>query len=145
VRVALVVLWVCFIWGHSLVSGPDSDAESLAFVRVLSGLFAGLGVTDVSTMDFIVRKTAHFTEYLVLGILGTVALRPSRVSPRSIVGLAVLVVGTPSIDETIQLSVAGRAGQVADVLLDISGACCGVAIACGVRALRARRRAQAAG
>ncbi|MGL5172877.1 MAG: VanZ family protein, partial [Olsenella sp.] len=64
-----LVVWVAFIWGHSLMSGGASSAESLSFVNATRGFFELIGVTETLTMTFIVRKTAHLLEYTVLGVI----------------------------------------------------------------------------
>ena len=118
----LLALWVCVIWGHSMVPAQGSDAESLAVVGVVRRLFELLGVTDVHVMNHVVRKAGHFCEYLVLGLLAVNALRPrwegcrERLVPTLVLGTVV-----PIVDETIQVFVPGRAGMPADVLLDMSG------------------------
>ena len=118
----LLALWVCVIWGHSMVPAQGSDAESLAVVGVVRRLFELLGVTDVHVMNHVVRKAGHFCEYLVLGLLAVNALRPrweggkERLVPTLVLGAIV-----PIVDETIQVFVPGRAGMTADVLLDMSG------------------------
>jgi VanZ family protein len=137
---AALIAWVLFVWGHSLVAGPSSDADSLSWVGRLTPVLDALGVVGVHARNHVVRKTAHFCEYAVLGLLDHAALRPVWRRPRSRVASAVLVAAlVPCVDETIQLFVPGRLGSPADVLLDMCGAACGLAFAAGVRHLRARR------
>ncbi len=103
-------------------------------------LFEALGVTDADTMTFIVRKTAHFLEYLVLGVLASLAFGPWRTHGRErvrrAVAAAVVYACVPVADETIQLFVPGRAGMVADMLLDMSGCPTGDLLAWLATALR---------
>lgn len=77
-----------------------------------------------SFTDHIVRKVAHFTEFMTLGILLTVTIyilsKPNIFIPL-FVGLFTAV-----FDEFIQLFVDGRSGQVSDVVLDFSGFIVGV-------------------
>ena len=126
---AALVVWVAFVWSRSLATGEVSDSQSLWVVERLSGLFGALGVSDVPLMNHVVRKTAHFAEYLVLGLVVFQATRPLRGRGRTasvICGLVVCCV--PSIDETLQLFVNARSGQVSDVVLDICGACVGLIV-----------------
>ena len=123
----LLALWVCVIWGHSLVPGAGSDAESLSVVGVTRMLFETFGVTDEHVMNVIVRKTGHFCEFAILGLLALNALRPRLARPFwRLVPLSAIWVLVPLVDETIQLFVPGRAGMVADVLLDMCGFACAV-------------------
>lgn len=49
----------------------------------------------------------------------------------------------PFVDETIQLFVAGRSGQISDVWLDMSGAAAGMMITAGVLCcLRRKKKSQ---
>lgn len=120
------VAMICLIWGNSLVPGSGSGSLSLAVVNAVHGLLGALGLPYGWVTNFLVRKCAHFTEYAILGVLVTHAVdieRKHRLG--SIALIALLLVAVPSIDETIQLHVAGRCGQVADVILDCCGACTG--------------------
>ena len=69
--------------------------------------------------DHVLRKCAHFAEYAVLGALTAAALRTSAHFswPRALLPgpFAALC------DETIQLFVPGRSGQITDVWLDTAG------------------------
>lgn len=133
-RLVALVLWLLFIWANSCVPGEASSSESLAFLQLVRPVFEALGVSDVNLMHTIVRKAAHFTEYLVLGVL---AARAFGLSPV----LAVVLVGVcaPSVDETIQLFVPGRVGAVTDVLIDMTGYTTGSALV----ALVSHRRTEA--
>ena len=66
--------WVAFIWGHSLIQGPQSSLESGMVVAIVRPVFEALGVTDVNIMTLIVRKGAHFSEYAVLGVLARMTM-----------------------------------------------------------------------
>ena len=103
-----------------------------------------MGLPHEWLTDHIVRKTAHFSEYLVLGLIGMQAFTPHH-KPRNIGAIvlcATLLVFVPSADETIQLFVDGRAGQISDVLLDCCGAATGVALTLLAHTLRTHHKAK---
>lgn len=136
------VCWVAFIWGHSLVQGPQSTAESGLVVSLLRPLFEGVGIVDPDLMSFIVRKVAHFSEYAVLGVLArglVTSLREEGSAPRFPVTVVAALV--PVADECLQLFVPGRSGRLQDVLIDLCGMLFGFAL-CWV-ASRVARRARA--
>lgn len=116
----LTALTLCFIWGNSLmpaeVSGTFSDQ-----VKALLQQLLGLPVGPETGGGTLVRKLAHWTEYFVLGLELAYLLRPLS---------AVLLSGLSAalLDETIQLFVPGRAGQVRDVWIDFFGFCAGAAV-----------------
>lgn len=146
---AALLLWVAFVWGHSLVGGVASSAESGRVVALLRPAFEALGVTDVDLMTFVVRKCAHFSEYAVLGGIartfwtrmaaefGTAS--PARSRHALLAGL-LLTVSVPCLDETIQLFVPGRCGSFRDVAIDLAGAATGALIAWLVHCVRTRQR-----
>lgn len=76
---------------------------------------------------FLLRKTGHFSEYLILGVLSMLTLVQTELRYRKVTALGVCVL-VASVDETIQLFVSGRSGQVADVVLDGCGAMAGIAV-----------------
>ncbi|MGN0714155.1 MAG: VanZ family protein, partial [Anaerovoracaceae bacterium] len=75
VLLVLACLMLAFIWGHSLMSVEQSGAESLRVVELLKSLVSrvcgllGIGgaVEVVWITDHLVRKTAHFVEFAVMG------------------------------------------------------------------------------
>ena len=157
----LVVAWVAVIWGHSLLPGQSSSAESGLVVQLVQrvayelftrehALFARVVaehpsvvavLRDSARLSFYVRKTAHFLEYFVLAILAfRAATRTFDGMLARALTIGVLWAGVPYADEAIQRHVPDRAGQLSDVLLDMCGfgtalALC-VALACLAALLR---------
>jgi VanZ family protein len=82
-------------------------------------------------MHYLVRKLAHFSEYLVLGILTFQALRLTFSHPVIFAGaLGLLWAGVPSMDEmVIQRLVPQRSGELRDMLIDMAGFALGLAVA----------------
>ena len=155
VLLVLVALMLAFIWGHSLMSVEQSGAESLQIVEMLKGVFSrvcgllGIGgaVEAVWITDHLVRKTAHFVEFAVLGGLlclvckvcmvtggesgvgksgGKSGSEPTKSGVVRAVCACLLGLLAAFLDETLQLF-SGRGSMVADVWLDFAGVVCGVA------------------
>lgn len=83
-----------------------------------------------------------FTEYMVLGILATHAFDvEGRRTFDALLPTAVFLLLIPSIDETIQLFVPGRAGMITDVMIDCCGAMTGVALRYLLRSLICAKKA----
>lgn len=138
--------WVCFIWGHSLIQGPQSSLESGLVVALVRPLFEALGVTDVDLMTLIVRKGAHFSEYALLGVLAAGLFRARRRERgRAPFPWAYLVALVPVADESLQLLVPGRSGQPTDVLIDLAGLLVGAGLFLAVSWARGRRSAGGTG
>lgn len=143
---AALLVWVAFVWGHSLVGGVASSAESGRVVALLRPVFEALGVTDADLMTFVVRKCAHFSEYAVLGAIATRfwTLVASEAEPglrrRVLLAGGALTALVPCLDETIQLFVPGRCGSARDVLIDLCGAVTGALICRLVLGRKSRER-----
>ncbi|UJL45806.1 VanZ family protein [Virgibacillus sp. NKC19-16] len=84
---------------------------------------------DRYSFNIMLRKSAHFFAYLILGIIVIYALRRSGVRGyRSIVLALGICVLFAIVDEVHQLFVPGRSGQVRDVVIDGAGAIVGVGL-----------------
>jgi len=118
------VLLICnllFIWGNSLLPGEVSGAFSDWVKQLLARLFPGEG-EDLPGGGML-RKIAHFTEFLGLGMclawlhgmLGKGKFRPFLWG-----------VLAASVDETIQRFVPDRGPSVRDVCIDSAGVLTGI-------------------
>lgn len=137
----LVVLFVAVIWGNSLVPGEGSGSLSLTVMELAHSALRAFGLPYEWVTNFVVRKTAHFSEYLVLGVLASQAFDPKRTIARGTLPFTFAFCAlVPSIDEAIQLFVPGRSGMVADVLLDCCGAATGILLRTAVVRLANRKR-----
>ncbi len=79
-------------------------------------------------MERIVRKSAHFSEYAVLGCLFALffCTFSFRYRPAAAWGCATLYAMS---DELHQAFVAGRGAMITDVVIDSAGAACGILLA----------------
>lgn len=144
------LLWIASMWHHSATPGVVSSAQSDAVVQDLCNVFTFMGVNNIHTMVLIVRKSAHILEYMVFGILLTclfirVCSALARISccleHRDVLRIQILQLGlvfilgacvVPACDETIQLFVPGRSGQLTDCFIDLVGVACGVCIVAAI-------------
>ena len=75
----------------------------------------------------IVRKTAHFTIYLILGILVTTLLKEYNLNNRKIIIYSILICMIYAIsDEIHQTFVIGRSGELKDIIIDTCGSIVGI-------------------
>ena len=123
----LIALWLCLIWGHSLQPAIVSEAESGRILAFLGRIFPFLLNTEFGM--FIVRKSAHGAEYFILGILLCMYFSMNLRGVLNRLSVPVLV-GTfvAFIDETIQLFVVGRSGEIRDMWIDFAGVALGTLI-----------------
>lgn len=125
----LTALMILFAFFHSSMPADLSGDESESVMGTLQNILNFLGF-DTQLSDHIVRKAAHFSEYTVIGmLLLSCAYSLCRTRPHKYY-LQILFVGlaTAVCDETIQLFVEGRSGQITDVLLDFFGVVTGTVL-----------------
>lgn len=137
----LTFLWLCVIFYFSSQPSEESDEQTSFVIKILNDVF-GTDVTQGETVekfgvlqsiDFFVRKTAHLTEYAVLGALSFLSFRElsckferKRLFQMSSCLLFCLLYAAS--DEFHQLFVPGRAAMVRDVLIDFCGSTIGVGV-----------------
>ena len=125
ILVAVSILWGLFIFSQSLNDGETSGAVSGSITAFLLQIFP-IGEELLHTL---IRKTAHFAEYFVLGTLLSCTFRSFGLFPRRW-DFSVLFLGCfwAVLDEFLQTFGPGRAGMVADVLIDSAGVLCGTLV-----------------
>lgn len=131
----MTLLWVVVIFTFSLQPAEISSDISSSFLdKFLKTIFPSvyerletIPKEQVELWHTIVRKCAHFLEFCILGILGSLTVSQTKLSCKALIALC-FCVAVAATDETIQLFVDGRAGRVADVLLDSTGSMFGILI-----------------
>lgn len=148
VLISLVFAWMVLIFSFSAKPADESADMSHSVGRTVGRFFVPsfeewdeeAQEAFADRIDYPVRKTAHATEYAILGILlmaatGTFSdkidgdiiriINIPAVGYRS--GLSFLI-GTmyAASDEFHQLFVPGRSGQISDVMLDSAGVLAGI-------------------
>ncbi len=130
----LTLLWTWFIFSMSLKVGEDSGKLSGGLLNIVLDIISPLWenifgpITDDGVVLFhhFIRKAAHFTEFLVLGILSfATILNFEKTKFKWLVALSYGTV-VAVFDETLQLFVEGRAGRITDVFIDFCGVFTGV-------------------
>lgn len=125
---ALSIAAICSIFYNSSLDATQSSAQSGSLLDAVNAFLRSLG-TNLVISDHLIRKAAHFVEYLILGglLACTVYVYIIRVSviPALALPLGALVAVC---DELIQLGSAGRSCEVGDMLLDFSGVLCATVI-----------------
>ena len=144
----LLIFQMVFIFIMSSFGSDSSSAQSGQIIQVLRQVFPNLNNTshlDASTLVFIVRKTAHFTEYVILGILFFLFFRqsfPQKNGSRYFTLAILFSFFYACTDEIHQLFIPGRSGQFTDVLIDTLGASFGCLLLVLFRHLRKAWRAR---
>ena len=129
---------IWFIFSNSMAVAQVSSASSGRVLQQLQAILRRLGHPALAqrlTMH-LVRKLAHFCEYLLEGFLLMLCMRVYSRHPLRHITVPMLGgVLTALTDETIQLYSPGRSSQVTDVWLDSVGVLAGILAALVLMAL----------
>ena len=132
-KFVLIVLWMLVIFSFSAQNATQSGNMSSGLIVKIGQMFMPEELSAeqqqmlISKYSFILRKTAHFTVYLILGILVLNFLREFRLKHILVVALIVCCLYSIS-DEYHQTFVPGRSGEFRDVCVDTSGSLVGIAV-----------------
>jgi VanZ family protein len=120
-----VLVWAAVIWTFS-TGWFTGDRTAAILMPILSFLFPDASPVDLRAMHQVIRKLAHFTEYLILSVLLYRALRGGRRWNFRAAGLSLMIAGLYSMsDEFHQWFVPGRTAAATDCLIDVTGAAAG--------------------
>ena len=135
------VLWMMFIWSNSMQTAAESSANSQGFLSLLMPLLEWTNIPEDS-WHTLIRKAAHMAEFALLGFLWSNGLRSGERQQNDTwmrVGCVLfLCLITALTDETIQLFVVGRSGELRDVWIDLAGGTIGCGAASFVNCIRKR-------
>ena len=151
IAVCLLIAVYIMIFLFSADDAAESSSLSVAVTRQLMNLYyhffsgnnnAVLTVPVVTDdAEAIVRKMAHFTEYMAVGFLsfGIAVIWMQRIKA-GIVAVTVQVFLSAGLDEIHQYFVPGRYASFRDVLIDTAGGIAGIMIVFLMYKIRKRRR-----
>ena len=126
-NILLLVLWMLIIFTFSNANSTKSTNTSDKVIDI------GINIVDsirnektenkellIEKLTIIVRKIAHFLEYLILGILMYRVV--SDYTNKNVLILSILLcILYPTTDEIHQIFINGRDGNIKDVLVDSIG------------------------
>jgi VanZ family protein len=122
-----VAAWLLVI--SVLSSGWFSGVQTGYFlIPVIRWLFRSATYADLLAAHALVRKLAHFAEFLVLGALLYRALDGEGFRPRIALQALALAALCAVADELHQRFVVGRTASAWDSVIDTSGAAAGIAL-----------------
>lgn len=122
VSLSLVILWMSFIFYMSSLDSTISSHQSSSIVDILLKVFPTISENVVS---IIIRKTAHFLEYFILGLLVYNYLRQTKCEKIVLVAILVCILYAIT-DEVHQAFVPGRSCRLLDMGIDSLGSIFGI-------------------
>ena len=129
IKSIILILWIITIFSFSLQASNETTKTSSTFTKNI--VIVSLKITNkykddnqvqdiVTKIHPIIRKLAHFTEFLILSILTLLLFKDLNIKYKYLYSIIFCLIIAIS-DETIQLFIDGRSGQIKDILIDISG------------------------
>ncbi len=141
----LVIAWMAAIFFFSSETAEESSALSGSVTEKLARFFfrdwflpenAEILLQRMGKLEYLIRKSAHFMEYLVLGGLLALFMSTIRIKYGFRILLSILIgVLYACSDELHQSMVDGRAMQSFDVLIDSGGIIFGALVFSGISAM----------
>jgi len=143
---AVSILIMLGIFVFSSQNGETSQGVSDSVLGTLLDMLpfdlSGLsGVLNHDMLSFLIRKTAHFSEYALLGffLMRFISTYPIKGWIPIAWGVATFYAGT---DELHQFFISGRSARISDVMIDSCGALFGVLLAWWIVSRKHRKKTE---
>ncbi|MDD4296602.1 MAG: VanZ family protein [Ruminiclostridium sp.] len=120
----LILLMMFIIFGLSAVDGATSYDFSRVIAKFIKSIMDIIVDNNfsITTIDMVIRKLAHFFEYLILTILLFISFSNIKLSRRySLLISAVISVLVSIVDEGVIQNISGRNNNIFDVMVDCTG------------------------
>lgn len=135
IKVVLIIFWMGVIFAFSSDNGEASTEKSDSIIINVYQIFNKKELTNkekeelVEKLVFPMRKLAHLSEYLILGILIISLISEFTLINRKafLIGLLLCIIYATS-DEIHQLFSVGRSARILDILIDTIGSSIGISI-----------------
>lgn len=142
----LIILWMILIFMLSNQPADESTELSDGFINKTIGSVYKLtykNVTEEKITEIqdkytvITRKTAHFTIYMILGILVGILLKEYNITNKQLIIYGIIICMTYAItDEIHQIFVRGRSGEIRDIIIDTCGSTLGLIIINSIKKIK---------
>lgn len=145
ISIVLIVISAIVIFNNSSASGEISNRRSLNVAQIINTFRAttvfksktsvdrtnGTNVIikeeTVKKLNVIIRKSAHFLEYLILAMFASITMDYFKVKIQEKISLVLFFTLLIAVfDEFNQSFVPGRTSSVRDVVIDFFGSSCGL-------------------
>lgn len=120
--IIFTLAWMVIIFTMSSFNSIESANQSNYIVNIISNV---LNINNIELLNLIIRKLAHYIEYLILGILVINMFIKNNIPQSYLISIIFCVIYAIS-DEIHQIFVPGRACQIRDVLIDSIGSITGI-------------------
>ena len=131
IKLILIILWITMIFCFSSQKGTSSSNLSNGLIYKVTSYITGNKVSNKEKVILsnkyskFVRKMAHFSVYLILGVLVISFISEFNIKRRYLLAVILCVLYALT-DELHQYFVPGRSCELLDVLLDSASSFLGV-------------------
>ncbi len=131
IKLILIILWITMIFCFSSQKGTSSSNLSNGLIYKVTSYITGNKVSNKEKVILsnkyskFVRKMAHFSVYLILGILVISFISEFNIKRRYLLAVILCVLYALT-DELHQYFVPGRSCELLDILLDSTSSFLGV-------------------
>ena len=116
VKILILVLWMIVIFLLSNQNGTESQSLSDGLIgKILCPI---VNNCDADIYSLIIRKTAHFMLYFILGIFSFINF---KISKENIITALLICIIYAFTDEIHQMLIDNRSGELRDILIDSLG------------------------
>jgi len=133
---SLLIAWMILIFVMSNQPAKVSDAQSMGTLDLFSKIGININGIFGDIANFIIRKCAHFLEYMILALLFFNVLKLYFSIKQVSIMTIVFVFLYACSDEIHQLFVLGREGAIRDVIIDTCGGIVLVFIRLGISRIK---------
>ena len=118
----LVLIWMTIIFIMSSFDSVESSNQSNFIVDIIANIFK---IENIELLSFIIRKLAHYTEYIILGFLVINMFTKNNINNLYLISIILCIIYATS-DEIHQIFIPGRSCQLRDILIDSIGSITGI-------------------
>ncbi len=135
------LLWMILIFYMSSQVGNDSAGMSDMIVSFIQSLIHDITTVEVSinTLSFIIRKSAHVIEYMILTFFFLYAFYKNKYNKYLLYSASLSVLYAMS-DELHQTFIPGRSGTAVDVGIDTIGVVLALLIFLAIKKFYSKRK-----
>ena len=134
INIILLIIWMIVIFMFSQDSAVSSTEKSDTIASKIVNIISDVTHNDnieyyIDSIIVLVRKTAHFLEYLILGVLFINVVKDYKSLTLGVyIFSVVFCMLYASSDEIHQLFISDRSGRIFDVFIDTMGSITGISL-----------------
>lgn len=136
ISLILIIIWMITVFMFSNQNGDESQKTSNSVTKLIVRILTfNQDITEeqelksIENLDFIIRKLAHYSIYLLGGILIWGYINTFDIATKRKIIISIIIgVAYAAFDELHQYFIANRSAKIFDVCIDSLGVITGVAL-----------------